>query len=380
MIGLYLPELRVNDAMTELAIRYEQRYRHPPINISHWNAGATFLSNLVEFIPTSFRQDPFEYTYSCTLRNRTTVADKLGLSSDHRELFVVENGTSAINMTINYLSLIGVRRVFVLCPTYFSCLYGLGRAGMEVSKAYMQREGNGYHLPSVLPSGASTAIWVTNPIFNTGVRLSIDDVDRLVKIMDAGVTVVGDLSLAVTPNALGTDIENHKNFIGIYCPHKSLLINSMKFSAISVPTEIVESFNDWGDVLVGSLSLSCAGAIDHYLSDNFADCMKIVRDLLSSARAYIENISRTLPKVDLDRLTVGHFMTVYCPQLPALLQDDECFIENAVMKSGAIFLSGSRSSTDPALGFSFRVNLARDSPQFRGALMRLCEHLSGTIV
>jgi hypothetical protein len=51
------------------------------------------------------------------------------------------------------------------------------------------------------------------------------------------------------------------------------------------------------------------------------------------------------------------------------------FIADAIESTGAAFIPGLRSGFSRDVGFCFRINLAQDSPQFRGAVMRLYNHL-----
>jgi hypothetical protein len=277
LVKAALPELRIIDMLAALAARYE----HLPFNMSHWNADQTFTDALLANMPPCVVGSPFQYNYSATLIDRGQIPDNLALSRADREVFIVENGTSTIHLVTNYLELRRARSVIVLPPTYFSTLYALARAGIQPARHYMRRDRNGFLLPDLASLARYVAIWITNPVYNAGKLMTSDDTQMLLELMDRGATVVGDLSLATRPLSLGGAVENHPNFLGIYCPHKALSINSMKFAASSCPQSKVKEFEDWGDIMTGSLSLSCLMAIRHFLSDGFDKCVLIVQILLT---------------------------------------------------------------------------------------------------
>jgi hypothetical protein len=262
-------------------------------------------------------------------------------------------------------------------PCYFTVPYALSRFSLPVREIYATRADDVYSFPAMPELCSGSALWLTNPVYNTGQYGLSDRAGDLIALLDAGVIVVADEALAVPPSPLAAAFGGHRGFIGIYTPHKSICVNGLKFSAVLSHPDREPSFDHWSDVLSGGLGLSALTAIDHFLSGDFDRYRDEFLAEVEQTRAWhMESLACEAPRAVHDHAVRGHFLTVYFPTLPACLGDDLVFLGEALEASGASLIPGSRSGFDPALGFCFRVNLAQDSPQFRGALTRLYRFLS----
>jgi aspartate/methionine/tyrosine aminotransferase len=274
-------------------------------------------------------------------------------------------------------------RVVILCPAYFPVFYDAQIMGLQHVSLFMRRAQGGWQLPReemmavVCEAPAGTAVWVTNPVYCTGNYLSESDVGFLDSLLADGVTVVGDECLSINGYELGRKLGHSERFLGIYSPHKSVSVNAVKFAAVVFDAKYEEFFDSWADVLAGGLSASSYTAILHFLGDNFPPYQASFLCYTSRVR---ENVVRIIRErgmhIETDEHSLGHFMTCYAPQVLGGKGNDKAFLRELVWNTGAILIPGLRNHFSPSLGFSFRINLARESPQFYSAFHRIIEYLA----
>jgi hypothetical protein len=238
-----------------------------------------------------------------------------------------------------------------------------------------QRDGS-YGLPANLKLRPGQALWLTNPIYSTGIYSLELYVDQLLKIADSGVFIVADEALALGPSKIASKLGGHRNYISISSPHKSICINGLKFSAIVFHSSHLEIFEDWADVLSGGLSIAAVTAVGHFLTPAFEQYQSNFVNLIDEARRWHASIVSTLDdRIQTDQQTRGHFVTAYVPHLHSACGRDLDFLANILSETGCILIPGTRSGFDAAYGFCFRVNLAQDSDEFRSSLLKLYRFL-----
>ncbi|MEJ0041001.1 MAG: hypothetical protein WDM81_01655 [Rhizomicrobium sp.] len=126
-----------------------------------------------------------------------------------------------------------------------------------------------------------------------------------------------------------------------------------------------DTFDHWSDVLSGGLSLSAVAATQHFMSndfDQYADAFS--RKFNPSVVGMINSFSIN-KEARVDRTASGHFISVFFPGLSASLGDDIAFLAEIMESTGAAIIPGLVAGLIRDAGFSFRVNLAQDSPEFR---------------
>jgi aspartate/methionine/tyrosine aminotransferase len=373
-----LPELALIDDIEAIAASYEQRHGREPVNVSHWDPSREFARRLKAAAPIRIKPpDPVPYRFSYLVNARPSILAKLGFRPEATRILVSENGSSSITAVSNWLKLKGARRVVLLRPCYFTVPYNLLRLGLAVAEKALPRNAGGFSLPSELGVQSGDALWITNPVYNTGVYAHDGDMDALACLADAGVFIVADESLALGPTAFARRLGGHERFTGIYTPHKSICVNGLKFSAVAFHPEEEEAFEHWADVLSGGIGVSALSAVEHFLSEAFDEYARQFLAAVAITRAWHDAaVLRWSGRIELDLDARGHFVSVYFPHLEARLGNDRKFIAEAIEETGCTFIPGIRSGFDAPLAFSLRVNLAQDSPRFRGAVARLYRYLA----
>lgn len=377
-----VPELELFAVLEGLIDQYAQINGSPPFNLSHWDPGPAATKLLLEriLLPQVDSVVPYIYSYDLDLLGR--IVDKLGFSGVTKRCLITPSGTSAISISLWWLKCAGVKELVILAPTYFPVLSACEVVGLKHSIVYMRRVQGKWSIPQCqlrdALEGTTTpsAVWITNPVFSAGVYFDADDVQFLASLLQAGAFVIADECLALNGKELARRLGEENRFLGIYSPHKSISINAIKFAAL-VFSEVHERFfEQWSDVVVGGLSSSNVCAMLHFLGNNFTSCNVALEEYLSDvSRAVSKIIGNTNLPVEIDRASLGHFRTCYFPEIAPTAAELPGFLHRLVFETGSVVIPGSRSHFDPAIGFNFRLNLARGGPDFLGAFARTARHL-----
>lgn len=319
--------------------------------------------------------DPIPYRYSYHIA-KSAVLRRLGLDPNGVGALFTENGSESISSVANALKLTGVTDVRILDPSYFTTHHNLSRLGIRVHRTALRRFDDTHALRN-LPPTPNYAIWVTDPIYNTGVYLSKEFVDALAAKANEGTIVVVDETLSIFPGRFARAMGTSAQFFGIYTPHKAICVNGMKFSIVVFRKELESSFEDWADVLSGGLGISSIAAVEHFLTDDYDQYRAAFLRAIDPIRKWHSGLVASFGhRITLDESSTGHFAAVYFHEISASLGSSIEFLRSVVEHTGTSFIPGNRSGFSPDLGFCFRINLARDSLQFRGGLQRLYRHLA----
>jgi aspartate/methionine/tyrosine aminotransferase len=368
--------------LEELAEEYEDQNGSAPFNLSHWDPSDQTVKALLKHLRLPPLPSGIPYIYSY-VEGKQEVLRRLGFHLTTRRCGFVQAGTTAMLLAVWWLKALGIDRVLILCPTYFPVFYDCEVMNLNCTPIYMRREGRRWFLPrdelvaAVRESPSKTSLWVTNPVFCTGSYLHEPDVALLDSLLAEGAAVVADECLAMNGREMGGSLGRHGRFLGLYSPHKAVSINSAKFAAAVFDTEYEDFFDGWADVLAGGLSASSYSSILHFLGDNYSEFQSAFTAHVEAARERVVKVLRDHgDSFDTDETSTGHFMTCYAAKLAGDLGDDKQFLRRLVFDTGAILIPGVRNHFSRGICFNFRINLARECPQFYSALHRTVRHLT----
>lgn len=382
-VGL-IHELRGLEDLEELATAYLREYGSPPFNLSHWDPSHQISRNLLKYLRLPKPPAAMPYIYSYYTGAPREVAERLGFEWTGRDCLLVHSGTSAIVLTLWWVKAMGFEQLIILCPTYFPAFYLAEVMSVPFRPIFTKRERGNWSLPRkdlvklIGNPTTKTVVWVTNPIYCTGVYLSESDREFLGSLLDSGVTIVADECLSKNGYEMSRELGGREHFVGLYTPHKSVCLNAIKFGAVVFDRKDEEFFDSWADVFTGGLSASNHSGIFHFLQEkDFSQFEVEFFKLVEDAR---NRVAEMLDKYDgvfeLDENSVGHFMTCYVPRIVGSEGDNKQFLRRLVSDTATIVISGMRNHFNPDWGFCFRINLARACPQFYASLERTLNHLA----
>lgn len=375
--GGVIDEFEAFEAIENLAREYQLEFGVQPYDVSHWDPSVEFTNSLSPHLTLIQNRNVFDYQYSYYQPLRRNLLEKLGFSADKKTCLLTPSGTVSILCIVNLLRTFGAGDIEISAPYYFPIAHNSKAYGFKVKHNYILRDGMGLKFETdILNSEPPTNIlWITNPIYCTGVYLDKNICKEILEFLNSGGIVIADEALAIQGLELSRLIGGHSGFIGLYTPHKTICINGIKFSAVVCDKMYETALEQWGDVLYGGIGVGAIISLEHYLSSNFDSYLKIFLDKVECSLSFIKQLVSRNSKFQLDYSTKGHFITCYINSLPQKLESDLEFMREMIWKTGATIIPGSRNHFSPEFGFCFRVNLARDSMYFRATILRLFDFL-----
>lgn len=349
-----------------------------PFNVSSWTVSENFKAKFLQCFrpPAIGNAVDYVYTYSFTEELRHHALNKLGVEdTSNAMLLILPNNTIAIVNAINLIKLCGCKRVCIVNPAYFSVSQTLQSMGLSFHTASMVRHEGRYVLPfeQILSEGYD-AVWITSPVYSTGVYLDTSEISKIRLILDHGLFIVADESFALHGNELIREIGVHRNFLSICSPHKSISCNGIKFSGIIASAEYEDFLEQWVDVLCGNLPLSTQVALNHFLSDNYDECQKLFLAEMEATRQTFQPILEGNHHTT-DRTATGSLLSVYFDNIPFEYTKTNVFFQNLMKNTYSSILPGWLNGFGPESNLCFRVNLALDGIPLRQSLIRIIRYL-----
>ena len=375
---LMIQELLTLEEIEDAEEQYKKQYGKEPFRISTWNPSLYYQDNvLLNRVKLPTEESLIDYIYSYELEDALVEKIRGKLSGGSECVpFITNSGTASIALTTSVLAQLGLCRFLILNPTYFAVFYNCLEKGINVRESYMRHQNGTYQLPKeeirrILPE--VDVIWLTNPIYNTGVSFSAADVGFLKENVLPQKYLVVDECFCENGLELVRLLGSSPHFIGIYDPMKLFLLNGAKFSVIMFPPALEDTFTQWSDIVCGSLSFSTLQAISFYLSDH-ADQLKYT---INTANKHIlKQVRKTIceyPLAYLDENIVGHMMMCYLPQISAKSLSNFSDFLRFQLATGVSIIPGTRFRFLESEGLSFRINMARYDPVlFLRAITKTC--------
>ncbi len=353
-------------------------------NVSTWNPteyfSRTYLWKQIHLVP--FNYIPYLYSYEIDSTLLRTTRKNLG-GSDKFGCLICNTGTSAISLVTSVLKAIGIKRVLIICPVYYSVLYNFLQRGIQIIKIYLQNIRDGYCLPQsqiIEMLDSIDAIWITNPIYNTSVYWKKEDIDFFKFKIPSRILIICDDCYAASEHELIQNFGNNSNYISIHDPLKQILVNGLKFAGILYPFKYEHDFEHWSDIICGSLSYSTVQSLEFFNSANFKKICSQLQQHFYDANKRLQQLLQHFPTLFMDsNSSCSHMRMCFAPNLPHdYLQDKEKMFLFMV-ETGTSLIPGNRFHFPNNNGFSFRINLGRDCDEFWDALIHIFKFLSSNL-
>jgi aspartate/methionine/tyrosine aminotransferase len=369
--------------LKELAAEYKSQNGADPFELSHWDPSDQIIKALLSYLKLPPLPLAAPYIYSYNLDVQQQIVSRVGYTEPTRTCLLVQAGTNAMLLATWWVKSLNIKRLIIICPAYFPIFYSTQVMGLSYTNVYMSHDQGAWQMPKkeiisiVQEAPASTAIWITNPVFCTGSYLPESDIEFLDSLLKSGVAVVVDECLSINGYEIGKRLTCNDRLLALYSPHKSVCLNAIKFAAIVFDVEYQLFFDDWADVLVGGLAASSHSAIQHFLGDNFSHYQSAFIQSVNATRDEVTQMfSSSNGLIETDENSIGYFLTCYAPRIAGSYGNNRQFLRQLVFDTGALIVPGLRNHFSPDIGFNFRINLARRCPQFFSALHHVLEFLT----
>ena len=349
-----------------------------PFNISSWIVSENFKAKFLQCFrsPEVGNAVDYVYTYSFTGELQNLALNKLGVDGvQNAMLLILPNNTIAIVNAVNLIKLCGCQKICIVNPSYFSVLQTLQSMGLSVHTASMIRYEGKYALPlDHILSNDYDAVWITSPVFSTGVYLDADEICKIKTMLNNGLFIVADESFALHGHELVREVGVHRNFLSICSPHKSISCNGIKFSSIITSEEHTDTLEQWVAVLCGNLPLSTQIAFYHFLSNNYDECQKLFLDEMEAAKQAIQPMLEGNHHTT-DWTATGSLLSVYFDNVPFEYTRTNEFFQNLMKNTYSSILPGWLNGFGLESNLCFRINLALDGISLRQSLFRIIKYL-----
>ena len=373
-------ELQLLNEIEAISESYQEKHGLPPKNVSTWDPSKDIPNlNLLSTLPR-VAGDGKSYIFSYTLSDNSRLRGILGYRDHRWRSLVSHSGSANIVMNCNWLRAMGAKRILIIGPRYFTVPHCLSSLGIDFETTYCLRDEEGYSLPNVTNPSDFDGVWVTNPIYGTGVYLNPEQLVSLQECWTSmGRYFVLDECLSGLKHYGGPHLHPNARTTIIAAPHKSVCVNAYKFAISIFDDSQLEHFEHWSDVWIGCLPQSSHQAIEHVLGGGFQRYERLFEDVISKTTAEFLELTELVSGVEVDKNALGYFRSVYFRSLSSELGVDMDFLRSVTFETGATFIPGIRNELDPGAGLSFRVNLAAFDVETKGAYVRLLRYLSANV-
>lgn len=376
-VRLLIKRIQEIEALKVIESDFQRSKGYAPQNVSTWLTSSDFNKTMSKVIDVPFIEDPIEYfyTYSWDDSVLESLLIKL-LGREQTDTFATcyPNTTIAIVNVANLMRAIGVKRIAIITPAYFSIKHVVSSYGIEYVEYPMVMRDGILRLPiDELRKSSCEAIWVTSPVFSTSQYLVPEDIDFLGTISKK--FIITDESFCLPGNELLRWLLPSENVIGIYSPHKAICINSVKFSVIVAPARLADLVYQWVDILAGNLSGSTRAAVEHYLTKNYDQCLSEFLLYMARSRKALEEATSARNDLKCNIGEIGSLYTIYHENafLPKTLDLD--FQRRLVFETGVSVYSGILNDFPASVGYCYRVNLGIADQTTPARLIRLWDYL-----
>lgn len=365
----YIDDIYMMDEIFSIEQKVSKKYGIPIYNVSHWDSSKDFQAEMNRVLKMPCQSLPWDYyyTYSLSKEDRNQVLENLGLPcntlSKNMGLLLQSSTISIVNI-INLLKHYKKKKLCILEPAYFSVAHCCNMFSLDYSTEYITfRNGRAYIPLDKILVGGYDCIWITSPIFCTGIYYNDDEISKIKLLQQKDITIILDESLSLPGKELVRALPITQKTFAIYSPHKAISMNGVKFSVI-VCNKCYEDFlEQWVDVFSGALAGSNRDAIFHYISSNYVnDCYNTYINYINKSRMIIKNVIDKYPVAQTMTDAYGHYMNIF---IDKVIKKSEILplLEELISACQASFIPGCLNGFDPDAEFCFRVNLTQKTKQ-----------------
>lgn len=338
-------------------------------DISHWNSGNEYKKGLLAKIELVKLNDFFDYNYSYSF-NSEVLHKLLNLHLNASECALSSSATSAIASICATISELGMSKICLLNPSYFSTIECLKLNSLSITTLCYEYDGL-YHIPfDKIKKLHPDVVWITQPVFSTGTYIPTDELAMLAK-MDY--FLVCDASMCDIYNYPTINFDFDKSII-FFSPHKVVSINGIKFCYILCNKLFRSKIEDWGDIFSGSLPATSLLAINHYLSSNYKVCLDYHNAFIRKSKAKIKSTIDSNTIIEPCGNSKGSYETFTITKCLYSNSIDCNLLKDLFASTLVSFLPGCVNKFPVENGFCFRLNHTLDINRTSNAFMKIINY------
>lgn len=373
---LYLNRLNFIEKLEQIIEDHEKTHYSKVINVSGWQSNDEYCDLILKKFSYENKGNYLNYVYSYNipLNIKEAIKFKLGAHSSYTIHFT-QNNTISIILAANFAKKIGLKKIGVLSPFYFSIRNSFIEFGLNIEEIPMERNDGIYYIPqNIIEKKNYDMLIITDPVFCTGQILSNKCTEYIKNFLRKGKFLLSDECLNLSGNEWVRKTEG--NIIAIYSPHKLISLNGFKFSCLIFPKKYEKFFNQWEDIFSGNMSLTNENAIYHYLSNNYNILYNDCQQHIEFAKENIVSILKNYSDFYLDPKTSGGYICVYNKKLSYKKTKTLSFFKQLIRETDSLFMHSFLHGFSKEIGFCFRLNLFAYNNSFKISFIKILNYLS----
>jgi len=360
---------------------YLQQYGHTPVFLSDWDADPE-LADIphIDFSTQHEEERPYYYWTDEGGFRDTFVhfcSEAFGLSVDPASFTIASNGTSSILLTLMGLRELDVTNLLVFTPVYFSTLNILEKLNFNVIEHSLQF-GDDFKidfdlLKQQIQEHKVQAIFLTSPVFGSGVEIPDESLDLLVDLCNNydiwlildyvyGGLLWDDLDTAdyIFNHTVYNKIHQAKKSVLIESISKRLFLNGSKVALVFSSPSFIRRMLRLSICTVGSMCYAQLRAFETlYKRENTGSLVNLMNQTIQNAQRNYMAISAMLLGADI-QISKCHSSYFALLQIPKPLNAED--VEHSIsllQKTGVLTIPHSRYRLFSCRKYCFRVNLLK---------------------
>lgn len=267
-----------------------------PVNVSTWNSGDQYQRLLLGVLnlPKVDSIAKYIYSYDMPSTQKDALLHKINRTLGINSCAFFTSATSAISSIAMISHKRAIKKVVIVQPSYYTvqeCFKSYNDIDVvSISLSYSKKDCL-YHIPiDKFNDIKADVIWITQPVFSTGVYLLVHEICELCNNFPI---VVIDCSLCSLNQIQLLSKAIPQNAIIIGSPHKLIGLNGLKFSYVVGSNKFIDELEDIIDINFGSLPITVPIALSHFLSENYESCSNITDTYILRTRKKCEEIYKS---------------------------------------------------------------------------------------
>lgn len=347
-------------------------------NVSSWNSGSLLYNaykNLILGNHDAFNS--FDYIFQRDFKDMGNYPEAYGLDSSAFSNIVCYNSTQSLYVALNFIKVIGVDRILLVKPVYFSVTNvckAINLSYDEIDICDSQHVIN--NKISDIKNNKYGAIFITNPIFSSSNVISEDFINFVKIADDNGVYIVCDECFCIPSNSFINTCGQIKNFIAITSPHKAISCNSFKFSSVIYPQFMEKKMYEITDTWVGGLNNSVINSYKNFISGDYFNLLDLYKNLSEQRKDIVSKILLNHNDFKIS-MHITHGIILISSEKYTYNERIYRVIDSIIKEKKCVFFPNNMVIETNSCKFSFRVNILLERASLSRSLSDIFNCIEG---